>query len=225
MPSPHTVHTTSRLTARRDQTQAFLKDHEERFLEALQSYQDHAKPKYRTGVDLDLSTKHSWQEVLQAVDEIHTARAERSGVWVVLTKKMRWFGEHSAVFEQWIRLLPTQNNYASVLCGGLKLIFRVGPVAERAGSVHTLLTYNSKAAARLKDVRNWICDALLELPDTLSCTEKTLDIYEDLDLHVCSRKLMAKTFESLQWIVLELTRAAASEFYRYADHTDRSALC
>ena len=37
-------------------------------------------------------------------------------------------------------------------------------------------------------------------------------MFEDEQLYVCSRQLMAKTFESLQWIVRELTRSAISTF-------------
>lgn len=178
----------NRADSERDDAEAALKDREQRFLQALQDYQDNVKSKYKVKMDLSLASVHHWTDVLQAIESLRAVRDQRKSFWAAVQRKLHWFGEHSSVFQQWSGLLPTQSNYFSVLCGGLKLIFM--------------------AAERLKKIRDWICDALIELPTLLSCTDKTLDVFDDAELHICSRQLMALTFESLHWIVKELTRSA-----------------
>lgn len=166
-----------------------VKSEEQRFSEALQAYQDDAKPKYKA--DVLIQSTHNWSEVLAAVTATQKARSERADFCGRLLKKLRWFGEQSVIFEQWVELLPTQNQYFSVLCGGLKLILG--------------------AAAKLRDIRQGICDALEELPTLLSCTNKTLDAFDSVELHTCSRELMAKTFTTLQWVVWELRQSAGKK--------------
>ncbi|KAI7203553.1 hypothetical protein KC316_g938 [Hortaea werneckii] len=172
----------------KDAAEEDLKAREQRFLQALQDYKDQAKPKYQADIDLRLSAHHQWDDVIGAVEILSKTQAERKDFWSSLRKNLHWFGENSSVFQQWSGLLPTQSNYFSVMCGGLKLIFN--------------------AAGRLQKIRDWIRDALLELPGLLFATDKTLDAFDDERLHICSRQLMGKAFESLHWIIRELTRSA-----------------
>ncbi|KAI7509194.1 hypothetical protein KC347_g5474 [Hortaea werneckii] len=172
----------------KDATEEILKAHEQRFRQALQDYKDQAKPKYQADIDLRLSAHHQWDDVIGAIDVLSKTQAERKDFWSSLRNKLHWFGQNSSVFQQWSGLLPTQSNYFSVMCGGLKLIFT--------------------AAGRLQKIRDWIRDALLELPGLLYSTDKTLDAFDDEQLHICSRQLMGKAFESLHWIIRELTRSA-----------------
>ncbi|GAB1738691.1 hypothetical protein NU219Hw_g3488t1 [Hortaea werneckii] len=172
----------------KDATEENLKAHEQRFRQALQDYKDQAKPKYQADIDLRLSAHHQWDDVIGAVEALSKTQAEREDFWSSVRNKLHWFGENSSVFQQWSGLLPTQSNYFSVMCGGLKLIFN--------------------AAGRLQKIRDWIRDALLELPGLLFSTDKTLDAFDDERLHICSRQLMGKAFESLHWIIRELTRSA-----------------
>ncbi|RMY70990.1 hypothetical protein D0863_05428 [Hortaea werneckii] len=172
----------------KDAAEEALKAHEQRFRQALQDYKDQAKSKYQADIDLRLSVHHQWDDVIGAVEALSKRQAERKDFWSSLRNKLHWFGENSSVFQQWSGLLPTQSNYFSVMCGGLKLIFN--------------------AAGRLQKIRDWIRDALLELPGLLFSTDKTLDAFDDEQLHICSRRLMGKTFESLHWIIRELTRSA-----------------
>ncbi|RMY93367.1 hypothetical protein D0862_09227 [Hortaea werneckii] len=172
----------------KDAAEEVLKAHEQRFRQALQDYKDQAKPKYQADIDLRLSAHHQWDDVIGAVEALSKTQAERKDFWSSLRNKLHWFGENSSVFQQWSGLLPTQSNYFSVMCGGLKLIFN--------------------AAERLQKIRDWIRDALLELPGLLFSTDKTLDAFDDERLHICSRQLMGKAFESLHWIIRELARSA-----------------
>ncbi|KAI7161059.1 hypothetical protein KC349_g3099 [Hortaea werneckii] len=172
----------------KDAAEEVLKAHEQRFRQALQDYKDQAKPRYQADIDLRLSAHHQWDDVIGAVEVLSKTQAERKDFWSSVRNKLHWFGENSSVFQQWSGLLPTQSNYFSVMCGGLKLIFN--------------------AAGRLQKIRDWIRDALLELPGLLFSTDKTLDAFDDDRLHICSRQLMGKAFKSLHWIVRELTRSA-----------------
>jgi hypothetical protein len=47
------------------------------------------------------------------------------GRWGKIRKGLRKFGKTNAAFAAWAELLPSQSEYVSVLCGGLKLIFGV----------------------------------------------------------------------------------------------------
>ncbi|KAK5167719.1 uncharacterized protein LTR77_007418 [Saxophila tyrrhenica] len=186
-----------------------VKQHQQRFLDALQTYQDNAKEEYKTNVKLSLNNKHTWPEVMEAVENIQKARAGRTTVWAKVNEKLRAFGDSSLVFRQWLEILPTQNEYFSVLCGGFKLIFG--------------------AIGRLKAVREFISDALMELPTLLSCVDKNLDVFEDDQLYACGRSLMSMTFESLELIVRELTSSAVKKSFRaflkqdtYADELEAS---
>ncbi|KAI7488816.1 hypothetical protein KC351_g1730 [Hortaea werneckii] len=172
----------------KDAAEEGLKAHEQRFRQALQDYKDLAKPKYQADIDLRLSAHHQWDDVIGAVEALSQTQAGRKDFWSSLRNKLHWFGENSSVFQQWSGLLPTQSNYFSVMCGGLKLIFN--------------------AAGRLQKIRDWVRNALLELPGLLFSTDKTLDAFDDEQLHICSRQLMGKAFESLHWIIRELTRSA-----------------
>lgn len=47
------------------------------------------------------------------------------GPWGKVREAFRKLGENSQAFQSWLGLLPSENNYLSVLCGGLKLILGV----------------------------------------------------------------------------------------------------
>jgi len=79
----------------------------------------------------------------------------------------------------------------SVLCGGLKLIFG--------------------AAKRLDKIRDGICEALEDIPTLITRTDTTLNIFDNVELRACSRKLMGSTLDTLRQIVLELRASAASK--------------
>ena len=77
---------------------------------------------------LDIRAKHSWESVLVMQQELHEQhrQAETSkGFKGFVQKKMRTFGENSETFQAWLKLLPTESQYLSVLCGGMKLLLGV----------------------------------------------------------------------------------------------------
>jgi hypothetical protein len=50
---------------------------------------------------------------------------KRSKVWSRIHLAFRKLGDGQGAFEGWLGLLPTQSQYMSVVCGGLKLIIKV----------------------------------------------------------------------------------------------------
>ena len=94
------------------------------FQAAIEQYEDTTKDsKYKTNIVSDAT--HTWEDVLAEVNAASERYNDVSGFWGKIRKGFRSFGANNQVFDAWAGLLPTQSNYLSVLCGGLKLIFSV----------------------------------------------------------------------------------------------------
>jgi len=92
-----------------------------KFNEALTLYQAKtAGTKYQ--MVLDFSSLHTWDEVLQSVDDASKLYNEVPGAWGKIRKGLRRFGKTEQAFQAWSALLPSQSEYFSILCGGIKLI-------------------------------------------------------------------------------------------------------
>ena len=100
-------------------------DSEERLFKlAIEAYEEETKnSKYKTNIISDAT--YTWEDVLAEVNAASERYDEVSGFWGKIRKGLRGFGGNNQVFDAWAGLLPTQSNYFSVLCGGLKLIFSV----------------------------------------------------------------------------------------------------
>ena len=94
------------------------------FKAAMKTYEDTTKnSKYQTHITSDKI--HTWEEVLIEVNAASERYNEVSGFWGKIRKGLRKFGDNNRVFDAWVGLLPSQSQYLSILCGGLKLIFSV----------------------------------------------------------------------------------------------------
>lgn len=90
----------------------------------METYEKTTKDtKYRTNIISDAT--HTWEEVLAEVNAASERYNEVPGFWGKIRRGLRSFGSNNQVFDAWAGLLPTQSNYLSVLCGGLKLIISV----------------------------------------------------------------------------------------------------
>ena len=77
---------------------------------------------------MDIRAEHTWEQVLSMQRRFleESLEAETSkGLTGVVRTKMRKISENSATFEAWLKLLPTESHYLSILCGGLKLLLGV----------------------------------------------------------------------------------------------------
>ncbi|KAH8822019.1 hypothetical protein F5884DRAFT_769740 [Xylogone sp. PMI_703] len=154
----------------------------ERFRLALESYEKTtAGSKFKT--DLAIGSAHTWEEVLVEVNNASDNYESASGSWGKIRKAFRRFGKNNKAFTAWSTLLPSESEYFSILCGGVKLI--IG------------------AAARLHELREDICDALAEIPILLMSTQRTLAVFRNSkDLHRCSSALYVATIAALHHIVM-----------------------
>ncbi|KAF6218288.1 hypothetical protein HO133_005634 [Letharia lupina] len=151
------------------------------FKAAIEAYEKTTKDsKYMTNIISDAT--HTWEDVLAEVNAASERYNDVSGFWGKIRKGLRSFGANNQVFDAWTGLLPTQSQYLSILCGGLKLIF--------------------SAAARLQDLRNGICEALAEIPILLASTHRALGVFKkSKKLHQCSAALYSATISALRHIV------------------------
>ena len=75
--------------------------------------------------EIDWQHTHTWEEVLKEVEEAATAFDDTSSTWGKVRKAFRSMGSNHKVFKAWLEFLPTQSEYCSIVCGGLKLILGV----------------------------------------------------------------------------------------------------
>ena len=96
------------------------------FIVTIEGYNAAVKQKGR-GVELSIHKNHTWEDIVilqkQAYEEQELQHSK--GVGGFLRKAARGFGRNTASFEAWLKLLPKESHYLSVLCGGLKLVLGV----------------------------------------------------------------------------------------------------
>ena len=177
------------------------------FKAAIETYEKTTtNSNYKTNIVSDKT--HTWEEVLAEIETASERYNSVSGFWGKIRKGLRSFGSNNKAFDAWAGLLPTQSQYLSVLCGGLKLIFNVRIYAI---SVHIGADYE-QAAGRLKDLRSEICEALAEIPYLLSSTHRALGAFKkSKELHLCSAALYSATIVALRHIVEWYNEKAMSE--------------
>ena len=76
---------------------------------------------------IDNNGDYNWSDVLSAQESFSQERQNvtSGGVKGFVYKQTRRFGDNSETFQSWLKLLPTESHYLSVLCGGLTLILGV----------------------------------------------------------------------------------------------------
>lgn len=79
-------------------------------------------------MELDINADHTWDDVLSLQQSLSEDREKETskGVKGFAYRHLRRFGDNSKTFQSWLKLLPTESHYLSVLCGGLQLILGVG---------------------------------------------------------------------------------------------------
>ncbi|KAF2269173.1 hypothetical protein CC78DRAFT_612638 [Lojkania enalia] len=157
---PHEVHETcGRSLSEADiipcYTSATLR--RKKFVEAMEKLEASLPEKQRT--NLVIHSAHSWEDVFKiakSAEDAYYAKADKSSAKSWIRSCFRAFQQHSVVLENWIGIIPTQETWASVLCGGLKLILT--------------------AMTRMHEVRETIYEALATLPTEVQNAEDYLDI-------------------------------------------------
>ncbi len=105
-----------------------LFSHQQRFAKALQEYEEKVNPKYRTG--FNLQNTYTWDDVIARVEEARNQyqgveKNGKKGNLIRIRHRLRSFSKAAPAIQDWLKLLPGDSIYASVLCGGLGLILGV----------------------------------------------------------------------------------------------------
>jgi hypothetical protein len=107
-----------------------IDDQEQYLKQAITEYVSHLKSKEKSKLTIDYEkTCRTWDDVITAMN---TARDRYDGKEIkgfCLTRTIRngfrKFGSLKPSIESWLRLLPRDSLYGSLLCGGLEIIFGV----------------------------------------------------------------------------------------------------
>jgi len=75
---------------------------------------------------IDLDRIWTWDDILDEVDKSQRLYAEASqGMKGVIRRGFRKVGDLEPAINPWVDLIPSSNNYLSLLCGGLRLVLAV----------------------------------------------------------------------------------------------------
>ncbi|KAL6695115.1 hypothetical protein J3F84DRAFT_376148 [Trichoderma pleuroticola] len=130
---------------------------EDAFKEAMRLYESTADVKYRTGINPD--DEHTVAQLESLVNEsISQYQANDSrGFWGKISLACRKLGENKDNIEGWLGVLPSENQYLSVVCGGLKLILK------------------------LNEIREMVLESLERIPTLINNVQRVSSIYKESD--------------------------------------------
>lgn len=79
---------------------------------------------------MDITADYTWSNVSSAQKSFLEERQnlKSGGASGFVYKNLRKLGDNSETFQSWLKLLPTESHYLSVLCGGLTLILGVSRI-------------------------------------------------------------------------------------------------
>ncbi|EFX01024.1 hypothetical protein CMQ_5966 [Grosmannia clavigera kw1407] len=149
------------------------------FKEAMKEYESTAKPKYRTGIDPEAT--HTFKELESVLADALKTSQPTGGAWGRIEKAFQKLGESKENLDSWLGLLPSESEYFSIVCGGLKMVVSVSRPFVYCGELHlpsgsSVLTM--KAAARMSHVKDAVMEALLQIPFLLNSAQRVLAIYD-----------------------------------------------
>ncbi|KAH8424981.1 uncharacterized protein LDX57_002727 [Aspergillus melleus] len=144
---------------------------EQKFLQAMREYELKADDKHKT--HLNLEGKHTmeevWTELDAAMEKYEKGEGHKAGTWGKVRRAFRRLGQHGKAIEEWLGLVPSESDYLSTVCGGIKFILR--------------------AAVKLRDIREGLLKGLHDIPVLLNGTQRVLGVYRQ------SEKLQAHSDE------------------------------
>lgn len=111
----------------------FYRDAEEesrRFAQAMDEYSKTLEDKKKKGTEPPRRKSQNWEDVLHELEDASQQYNDPSGTWGKIRKAFRRSGDKAGPASAWLALMPTQSEYFSVLCGGLKLIIGVSAMAS-----------------------------------------------------------------------------------------------
>lgn len=86
---------------------------------------------YKVESGFNIRGAHNWDEVVGVVRRAEGEyNAHGIGIGGLHRRILRSIGDYHDALEPWIKLIPTQDNYLSILCGGLKLFLGVSILVQ-----------------------------------------------------------------------------------------------
>ncbi|KAI1771510.1 hypothetical protein F4818DRAFT_205577 [Hypoxylon cercidicola] len=152
--------------------------HCKQFAEVLKTFENDLPTKYKTR--FNLHGKHSWSEVVEeaSIAEMkYRKKASKESPFGRVRGFFRSLQKKSPILDSWLDLLPDESEYASLICGGFKIILR--------------------AAARMDEIKEFMVRAMATIPEEVESAQLMIDYNQDLDT---SRRLY-KRVSSLYYSV------------------------
>ena len=111
--------------------ESVLFDNQRAFADALEQFQQGVKPKYKSQIDLQAT--HTWSEVMKQADEARSkyTGVGQQGVIKRINHGLKSFQTAAPAIQAWLKLLPSNTTYGSIICGGLTVILEVCPFEQR----------------------------------------------------------------------------------------------
>ncbi|KAH8704255.1 hypothetical protein BGW36DRAFT_444961 [Talaromyces proteolyticus] len=172
--------------------------HCKHFAEVLQSFENALPDKYKTR--FKLQDKHSWSEVIEeaSIAEMKYKKKSSESPFGKVRGFFRSLQKRSAIIENWLDLLPTQSQYGSLICGGIKMILR--------------------AATRMDEVKEFIFKALATIPDEVEKAQLMIDYNQDLQafsrLYNRVSSLYSTIFGILEHIITWYGQKCAPRYFK-----------
>lgn len=154
--------------------------HCKQFAETLQRFEDGLPENHKP--HFNLRGKHSWTEVIEEAkiaEMKYAKKADKESRFGRVRGLFRLLQKRSPAIDSWLGLLPSQSEYGSLICGGLKLVLC--------------------AATKMGEIRESIIRAMATIPDEVEKAQLLLDYNEDLD----TTRLLKKVSE-LYYVVFDL---------------------
>lgn len=144
--------------------------------------------------EIDLKTLTTWDDVCNEVDQARERYKDAKGIFGKIRKGFSKLGKHEDAVKNWLQLLPSSNDYLSILCGGLKLIV--------------------SAAGRLRDIDDTTVMALTEIPSLLLSTEEAVGIFGASDsLRGCAADLYVSVLACINQMVVYFSQKAQKQLF------------
>ncbi|KAI0407319.1 hypothetical protein F4802DRAFT_555016 [Xylaria palmicola] len=149
-------------TRRRGNTEEDI--HCKQFAEVLRSFEDSLPENFKTG--FNLQSTHTWAEVIseaKCAEIKYNKKADKESPFGRVRGLFRSFRSNSPAIQNWLSLLPSDSMYASLICGGLKVILR--------------------AATKMDEIKESIVGAMAAIPDEVDKAQLLIDYNAGQDIN------------------------------------------
>jgi hypothetical protein len=169
-----------------------------------------AKVDSKHQISMDFKSQTTWEDVVGMVEWAKDNYENPDGKWGSMRKCFRKLskraGTSAPLLDGWMGLLPSQSEYASVICGGIKLIIGVCCACK----LKILISDSRQAAATMNGVRDDIFAALEDIPQQIDSAERAVKAQKSDRLKELASDLYVAVIDVLWYILLWLNEKLPS---------------